>query len=403
MKNLVLFLIVVNLSVHAQSTWQHHVIDNSLSGADGVKLADINNDGRLDIVTGWEEGGITKLYLQPDKKSIKEKWPVVVVGKTPNVEDAVFVDMNNDGKPDVVSCTEGDTKKIFVHWNKGRDLLNPENWKQEVLPASDGLMMWMYAEPLQIDNRNGVDLIAAGKNENAAIGWFESPANPDNLKDWKWHEISAVGWVMSIINKDMDNDGDTDIVISDRRGALQGCRWLENPGLGEAQKQPWKNHFIGVQNLEAMFMCMADLNGDGVEEAIVAERTNNTIKIYSRLDNHGIQWKEQSVQIPASTGHAKSVAVGDINMDGIYDFIISTETGKEIKNGLIWLNGKSLSESKTPEWQNISALHISKFDKVELIDLDKDGDLDVLICEENFGENSKGLGVVWYENPFNQK
>jgi len=24
----------------------------------------------------------------------------------------------------------------------------------------------------------------------------------------------------------------------------------------------------------------------------------------------------------------------------------------------------------------------------------------VLICEENFGENSRGLGVVWYENPF---
>ena len=52
MKNLVLFLIMVNLSAQAQSPWQHHVIDNSLSGADGVKLADINNDGRLDIVTG---------------------------------------------------------------------------------------------------------------------------------------------------------------------------------------------------------------------------------------------------------------------------------------------------------------------------------------------------------------
>jgi len=399
MKNLVLFLILISQLAQAQSTWQHHVIDNSLSGADGVKLADINNDGRLDIVTGWEEAGITKLYLQPDKKMIKEKWPVVVVGKTPNVEDAVCADMNNDGKPDVVSCSEGDTKKIFVHWNKGRDLLNPENWKQEVLPASDGLMMWMYAEPLQIDNRNGVDLIAAGKNENAAIGWFESPANPDNLKEWKWHEISAVGWVMSIIKKDMDNDGDTDIIISDRRGVLQGCRWLENPGLGEAQKQPWKNHFIGAQNLEAMFMCMADLNGDGLEEAVVAESTNSTIKIYTRPDKQDVQWKEQSIQIPASTGHAKSVAVGDINLDGIYDFIVSTETGKEIKNGLIWLNGKSLSESKTPEWQNISALHISKYDKVELIDLDMDGDLDVLICEENFSKNSKGLGVVWYDNP----
>jgi len=399
MKFLLISFFFFSLSAQAQSPWKHHIIDNSSSGADGVKLMDLNKDGRLDIVTGWEEGGYTKLYLQPVTKMVKEKWQAVIVGKTTDVEDAVFADMNNDGKPDVVCCAEGDTRKIFVHWNKGREVLNPENWKQEVLPASDGLMMWMYAEPLQVDNRNGIDLIAAGKNKNAALGWFEAPEKSGQLSDWKWHEISPVGWVMSIQKKDMDNDGDTDIVISDRRGKLRGCRWLENPGLGEAQKKIWNTHFIGAQNLEAMFMCMADANGDGLEDAIVAESTNNTIKIFTRLDKQGIQWKEQTIQIPASTGNAKSVAVGDINMDGCYDFIVSTETGKEIKNGLIWLNGKSLSDLKMVEWQNISDKHISKYDKVELIDLDRDGDLDVLICEENFGENSKGLGVVWYENP----
>jgi hypothetical protein len=396
---ILLFFMIVSLSFQPQSSWKHHVIDNSSSGADGVKLADVNNDGRLDIVTGWEEGGFTKLYLQPVVKSVKEKWQAVIVGKTPDVEDAVFADMNNDGKLDVVSCTENLTKKIFIHWNQGKDISEPGNWKQELLPASDGLMRWMYAEPLQVDSRNGMDLIAAGKNDNAALGWFEAPANAMQLSDWKWHPISPVGWVMSILKKDMDSDGDTDLVISDRRGNLQGCRWLENPGLGEAQKQAWKNHFMGAHNLEAMFMCMNDLNGDGLEEAIVAERTTNTLKICTRLDKQGTQWKEQTIQLPLSTGSAKSVAVGDVNLDGNYDYIVSTETGNEIKNGLIWLDGKTLAGSKTPEWHNISELHISKYDKVELIDLDKDGDLDVLICEENFGENSKGLGVIWYENP----
>jgi hypothetical protein len=93
------------------------------------------------------------------------------------------------------------------------------------------------------------------------------------------------------------------------------------------------------------------------------------------------------------------VGVGDINLDGSYDFVVSNETGDQIKNGLIWLDGKSSSETKMAEWYNISEKHISKYDKVELIDLDRDGDLDVLICEENFGANSEGLGVVWYENP----
>jgi len=399
MKNLFLFLLAVNLSVQAQSTWKLHVIDNTLSGADGVKLADINNDGRLDIVTGWEEGGITKLYLQPEPEMIKEKWPAVIVGKTPDVEDAVFADMNNDGKPDVVSCSEGDTKKIFIHWNNGRDALNSENWKQEELPVSDGLMQWMYAEPLQIDNKNGLDLVAAGKNENAAIGWFEAPSNPKISKDWLWHEISPVGWVMSIIKKDMDGDGDIDLVISDRRGALQGCRWLENPGVGEEQKLRWKNHFISAENLEVMFMCMADLDKDGKDEAIVPECTKNTVKIYSGKNNPEKQWEEKSIPIPELTGKAKSIEVGDINNDGVPDFILSTETRGLVKNGIIWLNGKYLENPDLFDWQVISGKHISKFDKLELIDLDDDGDLDVLICEENFGENSEGLGVVWYENP----
>jgi len=176
-KYVLLILFSAALSIHAQNPWPLHVIDSSSIGADGVKRANINNDGRLDIVTGWEEGGVTKLYFQPEKKLVKEKWPVVIVGKTPNVEDAVFADMNNNGKLDVVSCSEGGTNKIFVHWDLAKEVLNTENWEQEVLPASDGLMLWMYAEPLQVDNRNGIDLITAGKNEKAALDWFEAPEN----------------------------------------------------------------------------------------------------------------------------------------------------------------------------------------------------------------------------------
>ena len=38
-----------------------------------------------------------------------------------------------------------------------------------------------------------------------------------------------------------------------------------------------------------------------------------------------------------------------------------------------------------------------KFDLVRLLDLDGDGDLDVLTNEEQ--EARTGLGVMWYENP----
>ena len=43
--------------------WTRHTIDSSSLGADGVRAADANGDGALDLVTSWEQGGLTRVYL----------------------------------------------------------------------------------------------------------------------------------------------------------------------------------------------------------------------------------------------------------------------------------------------------------------------------------------------------
>ncbi|MFT7036186.1 MAG: hypothetical protein ACJA2S_004715 [Cyclobacteriaceae bacterium] len=395
----ILFILLIDSTQVAYSQgWKHHIIDNSSSGADGVKLADVNNDGLLDIATGWEEGGLTKLYLHPGVDKVDGKWPSVIVGNTPKVEDAVFADMNDDGRMDIVSCTEDRSEKIFVHLSPKKDFLNPENWKQYVLPASDSIMAWMFAEPLQVDGKYGVDLVAAGKGGKSQLGWFEAPKKKNDKKGWTWHPISSMSWVMSIQLTDMDGDADIDIVVTDRKSGLKGCRWLENPGIGPKQKKEWVSHFIGGIGLEVMFMAISDLDGDGIDEVVLTERTDQTIRICKRKDELGLEWDEQVIKVPTTTGNCKSVNVGDINGDGINDLVLSTNTDKEKKVGLTWLDGRKLTKVTGSYFQQISGVHRSKFDKVVLTDIDKDGDLDVLICEENYGENSEGLGVVWYEN-----
>ena len=154
--------------------WKRHTIDASSRGADGVRLADVNGDGRLDITTGWEEGGRVRVYLNPGPARAKEPWPAVTAGEAGSVEDAVFVDLDSDGATDVVSCCEGDVRTMFVHWapKDPTRYLDPAAWRTEAIPASRGAMQWMFSLPLQVDGRNGIDLFAGGKNEGARIGWW---------------------------------------------------------------------------------------------------------------------------------------------------------------------------------------------------------------------------------------
>ena len=73
-----------------------HTIDASSRGADGVKLGDFNGDGRPDLVTGWEEGGVVRAYAHPGPERVRLPWPQVTLGTAPNVEEAIFADLGGD-------------------------------------------------------------------------------------------------------------------------------------------------------------------------------------------------------------------------------------------------------------------------------------------------------------------
>jgi len=402
MKKILLYIIIFLFffftcegeTLYDDDHWTLHIIDNTSGGADGVRIEDINSDGLKDIATGWEEGGVTKIYLHPGYEKVKQLWPSIQVGRTRSVEDAVFADVDRDGFFDVISCCEGDFRRMNIHWgpSSNRNYAKAALWKTDPISSSTNRMQWMFCYPLQVDKKDGVELVAAGKNNQAEIGWFQVPENPHDMDLYKWHSISSVGWVMSIFPYDMDNDQDMDIVISDRKGELRGCRWLENPGIGPGQTQQWKNHFIGGRDSEVMFMTIADYDQDGVDDVLAAAKPNK-IFLFKRNDNTKIEWEESLFYFPENTGTAKAVAVGDLNHDGRKDIVFSCEkadSGKSGVMGMSFLNNKWI-------YFDISGKKGIKFDRIELLDLDGDGDLDILTTEER--ENNYGLGVIWYENP----
>jgi hypothetical protein len=389
--------------------WKRHVIDDSSRGADGARLADVNGDGLLDIATGWEAGGIVRAYLNPGPAQSKQKWPAVTVGEVAEVEDAVFVDLDGDGAVDVVSSCESGISTMFVHWaprEKSR-YLDASAWRTAPLPVTQNKTKWMFCEPMQVDGRHGVDLIAGSKGRRtggeAMLGWLQAPPHPRDLAAWTWHPLRTAGWIMGIQSSDMDGDGDLDIVFTDRfNGRKSGCHWLENPGKAHVVDGAWKEHVIGVAGGNALFFCLTDLDGDGLEDVCVGTHgadeggPETDLFFLRRLDRSGTRWAERRIPLPPESAQFKAVSAGDVDLDGKLDLVVTFARAKD-KPALIWLSHDGSPFAGRWTAHPLSGVDGKKLDLVTLLDLDGDGDLDALTTEEGFN-----LGVIWYENPTKQ-
>ena len=368
--------------------WKMHIIDNTSRGADGVRLKDVNKDGLPDIATGWEEGGVIRTYLHPGLKKAKQPWPLTEVGKVKSPEDAVFIDLDGDGDIDVVSSCEGRTRSMFFHWSPEND---PQNeilpWRTEAVPVTAGKQAWMFALPLQVDGA-GMDLVLGSKGDGATIGWLQSPKNPIDITAWKYHPWYQAGWIMSLISHDMDNDGDLDVLASDRRSKTPGILWLENPGAKAMRSNPslqWAVHRVGATGKEVMFITISK---DNVIHAAVRP---NRIHVLQSNGDPRKPWREQVITYPANNyGTAKAARAADLDGDGQTEIVVSCEAANGEKSGVFYLKqikGKWMDH-------DIGGPKGLKYDRIELIDLDSDGDLDLLTCEERDFN-----AVLWYENP----
>ena len=399
--------------------WKMWKIDTRGNGADGVHTGDINRDGRVDVVSGWEQSGDLMLYLNPGPEAVRNSaaWSHVdVSGGSPmaGIEDAAFADLDLDGFDDaVISSVEGNTQSLGVHWLEGPDLGASADWRGVSLGPTGGAG-YMKARVAQIDGVAGADIVAGSKAMNGApagIYWFKAPegSHPGNIRQWQRFFVGPVDYkTVTLVIKDMDADALLDIVASGRNG----IDWYKNPGPQALGDDPasavWERITITETGSEFTF---CDHVIDGREDMIVATSHDSKMvaKWLKRLDAGGRKWEQYP--IPSDSLRAqgsvprkfvlKGVKCGYVDGDDQIDVVF---TGSGDGHGVFMMTPREdISSGLT--WHLINLTPYAdrmKYDNLKLVDIDADGDLDVLTTEEGEGILTAGKGVLWLENPLHQ-
>jgi hypothetical protein len=290
--------------------------------------------------------------------------------------------------------------RVTFHWAPSyeRDYKNVAHWKTRDVPVTVGKTRWMFAEPMDVDAKNGIDLVVGSKDPNGTLGWLQAPENPRDMKAWKYHEISRIAWTMTIDIRDIDHDGINDVLVSDQRGG-SGVKWLKNPGAHSRRLyNKWENHTIGMKGKKVLFLGISDTDKNGLPEIYAPSLDGPYFMRFIQLDKSGDRWSsERFANSPLAGPHCKSMAVADINRDGEPD-LVTTYGGARDKVCVMWSEWNANDKS----WihHDVSGLVGIKTDFAVVRDMDQDGDLDILTCEEaNNAREGPGLGVIWYENP----
>jgi hypothetical protein len=191
---------------------------------------------------------------------------------------------------------------------------------------------------------------------------------------------------MSLRATDLDGDGDEDILYSNRFGSEPGIFWLRNPGRRSGK---WERQLVGGNGHQVMFLSVGDLEGKSARNVICP--TLGGELLYCVRGESG-DWSETVFPLPFGLKAGKGVAISDVNLDGRPDLVTTSESQREADDmvSVAW------KENSPSGWTDhaISDKHGRKFDRIEMLDVDGDGDLDLITCEE-----VHDLGVIWYENP----
>ena len=367
-------------------SWKKTIIEGQFR-SEGVAIADVNKDGKRDVLIGdswyeapaWSKHDIRKPGSFGDGlRSYSEcmtcwaddfngdGWPDQIVIGFPGV--AAYWYENPKGKPGYwekheiwhSACNEtplyadlfGTGQRVLVMgWQpKGKDNEGQMGWFS---PGSDPTQLWEM-HPISEPSRPGKpipgtqqfahglgvgDLNADGRLDVICTGgWWEQPASGRTIKSsWAFHPAQLGDAVADMIAYDVNNDGKADVIASSAH--RYGIWWFEQGDVKDGSPVFTKHDLFPDLVSETHALIAADIDGDGNLDLITGKRfwshgtseagSDKPARLYWFKAARDLEGKTTftPMEIDDQSGIGTQFLVTDFNGDGLLDIVSSNKKG----------------------------------------------------------------------------
>ena len=296
------------------------------------------------------------------------------------------VDLDGDGDLDVLSCIRG----WPITWHENTDGAGTFGSQNMIfnMPKT-----WRQVYSADLDGDGDPDVLSADSTEDT-IAWYENRLNDGINNDFNPTQLvisTAADGAWSVFAADLDGDGDLDVLSASYWD--DKIAWYENR-LNDGINNDFNptQQVIFMTAVEANSVFAADLDGDGDQDVLSASYGDDTIAWYENRLNDGVNNDFNPTQQVISTAvdGAGSVDAADLDGDGDLDVL----SASQIDDTIAWhenrLNDGVNNDFNPTEYVISTTTDLAS--SVSAVDVDGDGDLDVLSSSKNDDT------IAWYEN-----
>lgn len=288
-----------------------------------MDLADVDADGDLDLVVGFSEDGSVKVYFNTGTASQASFNPAesITLGDIGLYAFPIFVDYNGDGLMDVLCGRDG---QGFVFYENTGTATSPA-W-QENSGYFENLGMGTYWNSPTMADLNGdgkLDLLYG-----TVFGHLKLYYNTGTATEPNWQENTSVfggmlntGGASNPVFYDWDSDGDYDLICGQNMGYIKFYR-----NVGDAYTPAWQeeNIFGNLRHTLYSAVTVGDLDGDGLPDIIIGVFTG-ALHFHR---NTGDGFEELAGYLPVDTiGGWAAPRLIDMDQDGLLDLVVGLEDG----------------------------------------------------------------------------